>query len=499
MFESEELGHQISKEIYKQQAPQLRQALIAIQQKLIEQQAFPVIILIGGMDGAGKGETANLLNEWMDARHINTHAFGPPSADEASKPPMWRFWRALPPKGEIGIFFGSWYTEPAVNRAYGKTKLAQLDSALHDIMHFERMLTDEGALIIKIWLHLSKQAQKTRIKTLQQDPKTAWRVNKQDIKHLKLYDKFRAIADHMLRETSTVNAPWFLVEGFDEHYRHLTVGQYVLESIKSHMAAHDKKSRKNIQNEAAIPVLSPVDGVTILDTLNLDQTIEDDIYKEELELQQGQLNLLTRHPKFNQIGLVLAFEGVDAAGKGGSIRRITQAIDARKYKVIPIAAPNEQERAQPYLWRFWQHIPSKGRITIFDRSWYGRVLVERIEALCSPQDWGRAYAEINDFEEQLSQSNVLLIKFWLQISQEEQLKRFEKRQEINYKNYKLTQEDWRNRKKWDAYQQAACDMIERTSTEIAPWKLIEANDKKDARIKILRHICHLLEAELNKL
>jgi len=499
MFESVELGHQISKDVYKQEAPKLRESLIAIQQTLIEHKPFPVIILVGGVDGAGKGETANLLNEWMDARHINTHAFGAPTADEASKPPMWRFWQALPPKGEIGIFFGSWYTEPITNKAYGKIKLPELDSILHDIVRFERMLTDEGALIIKIWLHLSKDAQKTRIKTLQKDPKTAWRVNEQDLKHLKLYDKFRAIADHMLKETSTVNAPWFLVEGLDANYRNLTVGQYVLESIKSHIGASSKKTKKTTPNSTTTSWLPPLDGVRILDTLNLNQVLEDSAYKEQLEVLQGQLNLLTRHQKFNQLGLVIAFEGVDAAGKGGSIRRITQAIDARKYKVIPIAAPNEQERAQPYLWRFWQHIPSKGRITIFDRSWYGRVLVERVEGFCSPQDWGRAYAEINDFEEQLLQSNVLLIKFWLQISQEEQLKRFEKRQEITYKNYKITQEDWRNRKKWDDYQQAACDMIERTSTEIAPWKLIEANDKNDARIKILRHICNLLEAKLSKL
>jgi polyphosphate:AMP phosphotransferase len=499
MFESVELGHQIPKEIYKQQAPQLRESLIAIQQKLIEHKPFSVIILIGGVDGAGKGETANLLNEWMDARHIDTHAFSAPTEDEASRPPMWRFWQALPPKGEIGIFFGSWYTTPVIDKAYCKIKQPELDSKLHDIVRFERMLTDEGALIIKIWLHLSKDAQKARIKTLQKDPKTAWRVNEQDLKHLKMYDKFRGIADHMIKETSTANAPWFLVEGLDANYRNLTAGQYILESIKSHIAAHSKKSKKTTASDSTMPALPPIDGVRILDTLNLNQTLEDRVYKEQLEALQGQLNLLTRHPKCNELGLVIAFEGVDAAGKGGSIRRITQAIDARKYKVIPIAAPNEQERAQPYLWRFWRHIPSKGRITIFDRSWYGRVLVERVEAFCSPQDWGRAYAEINDFEEQLAQSNVLLIKFWLQIDQEEQLNRFEKRQEITYKNYKITQDDWRNRKKWDAYQQAACDMIERTSTEVASWKLIEANDKNDARIKILRHICNLLEAKLNKL
>jgi polyphosphate kinase 2 (PPK2 family) len=197
------------------------------------------------------------------------------------------------------------------------------------------------------------------------------------------------------------------------------------------------------------------------------------------------------------MSIIIMFEGAGAAGKGGSIRRITQAVDARIYNITPIAAPTEEERAQPYLWRFWRHIPAKGRLAIFDRSWYGRVLVERVEGFCSEQDWMRAYAEINDFEEQLTQNGILLLKFWLQISPEEQLRRFEEREQISFKRYKITEEDWRNRKKWDQYQTAVCDMVDRTSTEECPWVLVEANDKNYARIKILRELCERLEKKLD--
>jgi len=495
MFESAELGHQISKEVYKKEAAALREALLEVQYDLAENKSFPVIIIIAGVDGAGKGETANLLNEWMDPRRIHTHAFGSPTPEELQKPPMWRFWQALPPKGEIGIFFGSWYSAPIVSKCYGETSKNALDNSLEEIVRFERMLTDEGTLVIKFWFHLSKEKQKARIKTLQKDPKTRWRVTDVDLKHLKLYDKFRSIAGHAIRETSTANAPWIIIEGFDANYRNLTAGKYVLESIKSRLTEPAKKPRK----AAAPALLKPIDQLRIVDTLDLTKSISSNKYTAELEKYQGKLNLLTRHEDFRKLSVILALEGADAAGKGGSIRRITQAIDARIYSIVPIAAPTEEERAQPYLWRFWRHIPGHGRLTIFDRSWYGRVLVERVEGFCSEQDWMRAYAEINDFEEQLMQNNTLLLKFWLQISPEEQLKRFEERQKIAFKRFKITEDDWRNRDKWDDYQTAVSDMIDRTSTGQAPWTMIEANDKNYARIKMLRILCERLEEKLDRL
>ncbi len=196
--------------------------------------------------------------------------------------------------------------------------------------------------------------------------------------------------------------------------------------------------------------------------------------------------------------MVLVFEGNDAAGKGGSVRRIIQALDARSYRVIPVAAPTEEERDQPYLWRFWRNLPRKGRFAIFDRSWYGRVLVERVEGFCSQADWMRAYGEINDFEEQMVRHRTVVVKLWLSISKDEQLKRFEEREKIGFKRFKITDEDWRNREKWDEYEMAVCDMIDRTSSEIAPWTLVEANDKYFARVKVLETLCERIEVALGE-
>jgi polyphosphate:AMP phosphotransferase len=492
MFESAELGHKIDKDTYKQQVPGLRDALLDAQFDLSQSGKFPVIILIGGVDGAGKGETANLLNEWMDPRHIHTEAFDSPTAEESEFPPMWRYWRALPPKGKVGIYFGSWYTEPIVKRVYAESDNEELAYSLDEIVRFEKMLTDEGALVLKFWFHLSKEKQAERIHALESNPKTRWRVSEMDKKHLKRYDKFREISEYVLRETSTAEAPWIIVEGFDANYRNLTVGRHVLEAIRKRLDHPESRP----QSTMAPPLLTPVDHLQLINTLDLTQKLGKDEYEQKLEKYQGKLNLLTREAQFKNKTVIIVFEGSDAAGKGGSIRRITQAIDARMYRITPVAAPTEEERAQPYLWRFWRRVPERGKFGIFDRSWYGRVLVERIEGFCSEYDWMRAYSEINDFEEQLVRNHTILLKFWLQISNEEQLKRFEERKKISFKRFKITEEDWRNREKWDAYQVAVCDMIDRTSTSHAPWSIIEAEDKNFARIKILKTLCEQLEKSL---
>lgn len=495
MFESAELGHKIDKATYQKEVPLLREALLDAQYDLAEAKKFPVIILISGVDGAGKGETANLLNAWMDPRTIHTYAFGQPSDEEAERPHMWRYWRALPPKGRIGINFSSWYTEPIIKRVYGEIKNEGLTKALDEIVRFEKMLTDEGALILKFWLHLSKEKQKERFKKLESDPKTRWRVTDLDKKHLKMYDEFRAISEHTLRETSTAAAPWIIVEGVDANYRNLTVGKQVLEAIRQRLDEPTKKP----QALTAPPLIQPVDKMHILNRLDLSKKIEKKAYESKLEELQGKLSMLTRDSRFGKLSVICVFEGSDAAGKGGSIRRITQAVDARIYSVIPIAAPTEEERAQPYLWRFWRHVPRHGRIAIFDRSWYGRVLVERIEGFCSEYDWMRAYGEINDFEEQLTRKHFLVVKFWLQISKDEQLRRFKEREKIAFKRFKITEEDWRNREKWDDYEVAVCDMIDRTSTDYAAWTIVEANDKNFARIKILKTLCERLEHALDQI
>ena len=495
MFESAELGHKIDKTTYDAEVPKLREALLDMQFELAQKAKFPVIILIGGVDGAGRGETVNLLNEWMDPRYVQTHGMGEPSDEEMDRPMMWRFWRALPPKGKIGVFLGSWYTWPILNRVHGVTKVAELDQSLERAKRLEKMLTDEGALIIKFWLHLSKEKQESRLKLLEKNPKTRWRVTKRDWEHYKLYNKFLTVHESVIRHTSTTEAPWIIVEGADARYRSLTVGKVILEGIRNRLSEEGKKKSAT----ANAPTLLPsIDNMHILKALDLTQKVEKKKFQEELEKYQGKLALLTRNPKFKDITVIAVFEGNDAAGKGGSIRRITSAVDARQYQVVPIAAPTEEERAQPYLWRFWRHIPRKGRVTIFDRSWYGRVLVERVEGFCSNADWMRAYHEINDFEAQLVRHNIVVAKFWLTISKDEQLRRFEDRKKTGFKRFKITDEDWRNREKWDAYEQAICDMVDRTSTEIAPWTLVEANDKNFARIKVLKTLCQRIEAAMNK-
>lgn len=492
MFESAELGHKIDKKTFKAEVPKLRAELLDVQYDMLEKKEFPVIILISGVDGSGKGETINLLYSWMDPRHISTLAFSTPSDEELSRPFMWRYWRALPPKGKVGIFAGSWYSQPITDRINGDMRRSHLDEYLDDINRFEAMLVNEGALVLKFWFHLSKDGQKQRIKALEKDPRTAWRVTKESYARLKTYDRLQHVAGHVLRVTNTAHAPWIIVEGTDDEYRSLTVGRIVLEAMKRRL------SQDGLQRvPVAPPIVHPIDNKNVLSELDLKQKLTKKDYETQLAKYQARLSELVRDPLFvGKRSLVLVFEGSDAAGKGGSIRRVAAAMDARQYQIIPIAAPTEEERAQPYLWRFWRNLPRTGRAAIFDRSWYGRVLVERVEGFCAEADWLRAYAEINDFEHQLVDAGAIVVKFWLQISADEQLRRFKERQATEFKRFKITDEDWRNREKWDDYVAAVCDMVDRTSTGLAPWTLVEANDKNFARVKVLKTLCERLESAL---
>ncbi len=493
MFESAELGHTIDKERFAKEEPALREALLDAQYDLLESKKFPVIILIAGVDGAGKGETVNVLNEWMDARHIQTHALTAPSADDTERPAFYRFWRHLPPKGKTGIFFTSWYTAPILSRANKLISRADLDQQMEEARRFERMLVSEGALILKFWFHLSKEQQHDRLTKLEKSSKTRWRVTERDWAHFELYDRFRKTSERALRETSTAEAPWIVVEGADARYRNLTIGKAILSAVRSRLDAAAPPAI-----DAPPPPPPPIDELNVLKKLDLTQKVEKDAYKDDLEKLQRKLALLTLDPRFKELSVVAAFEGADAAGKGGAIRRITSALDARLYHLHPIAAPTEEERAQPYLWRFWRHLPRLGKLAIFDRTWYGRVLVERVEGFCSEADWMRAYSEINDFEQQMTDSSSVVVKFWLHIDQDEQLARFKEREATAFKRFKITPDDWRNREKWSVYERAVCDMVDRTSSEIAPWTLVESNDKYFARLKILKTLIDRIEKALEK-
>jgi polyphosphate:AMP phosphotransferase len=492
MFETAELGRTVSRQEYDAGLTKLQAALLNAQRALKEKK-IPVIIVVSGADGAGKGEFVHRLNQWLEPRGVETHAFWQDSDEERERPRFWRFWRALPARGRTGILFGSWYSEPIIKRVQGKMKSSRFARELDRIAFFEKMLTDDGVVIIKLWFHLAKKAQRQRLKALEKDPKTRWRVLPADWKHFKLYDKFIKASECAIRITDTGHAPWHLIEAVDRRYRELTAGQIILQAIGEGLNRGARPKAIPPPVEAGVRAAHSESDVTVLDKRDLTQRLSDNEYREQLEKYQGTLSRLTWAAHKKSISTVALFEGWDAAGKGSAIRRVTAAIDPRLYRVVGVAAPTDEERAQHYLWRFWRHLPRAGRVTIFDRSWYGRVLVERVENFAQPGEWKRAYFEINDFEEQLADAGMALAKFWIHISQDEQLRRFKERQNSPIKNYKITDEDWRNRKQWVAYKEATNEMVARTSTEFAPWTVVAGNDKKFARIQILKTLCQTLE------
>lgn len=491
MLETAELGVKIPKDVYKREVEATRTSLLAAQSRL-EQADLAVVVMIAGTGSCGKGEVVNLLHEWLDARGLQTHPLERPSDEERDRPPMWRYWRRLPQRGEMAIFFGGWETARAAGVPLRKLPPAELDQQLDRHVEFERMLSHENTLLVKIWLHLSKPAQRKRLKKLAADPHEDWRVTKEDWRMYKRYDDLRRVGEHLIRRTSTAEAPWHIVEATDVRYRNLTVAQRLLAALEGRMA---ELAAAPPRSPSAPAFLTPA-PVNVINQLDLSRQMPDDDYKPQLARLQEKVARLTRRLREERHSLILVFEGNDAAGKGGAIRRVAEAIDARDSRVISVAKPTDEEAAHPYLWRFWRHLPRRGKVTIYDRSWYGRVLVERVEGFCTPREWQRAYGEMNAFEEQLTEFRTILLKFWLAISPDEQLRRFEAREATPYKQYKITPEDWRNRDRWQAYEAATCDMIERTSTDVAPWTLIEANDKNYARIQVLRTVVRALEREL---
>jgi polyphosphate:AMP phosphotransferase len=376
----------------------------------------------------------------------------------------------------------------------GKMGAGDFARSIGDIQRLEKMLCDEGVLLLKYWFHLSKAQQRARLKALEKNPDTRWRVSETEWAYFKLYDRFVEVCEPFLRQTSTAQAPWIVVPGADANHRALTVGRHLLAALRERLDA--KPAEPPSGRTPLLP--APGDRLNVLTALQLDQPMSKPAYERALAQWQSRLNQAARDPRFKRLSVVAVFEGNDGAGKGGAIRRVTSALDARQYANIPVAAPTEEDRAQPYLWRFWRRLPRRGRFALFDRSWYGRVLVERVEGYCTEADWMRAYGEINDFEHSLLQHGVVLVKFWLAVTPEEQLRRFKLRETVEFKRFKITEEDWRNREKWGAYEAAVCDMVDRTSTVSTPWTLVEANNKYHARIKVLRTLCEAVEQALER-
>lgn len=512
MFETAELGRTISKQDFKKTAPILREELLALQDTLHQERVSQVILLFAGVDGAGKGETVSLLNGWMDPRWLITRAYDQPTEAERDRPEFWQYWRDLPPRGRIGMFLSAWYSAPVLDRVYGTSDEATFLKSISRIVRFERALARDDALILKFWMHLSRDAQETRLKGLENDPLTAGRVTERDWQHWKIYDRFIDTAEQMITRTNRGIAPWTVVEGVDPNYRAITVTTILRDALQHRLDAHQaaatahpsashakpskpakskgKKAKKASQKPAATST------VTVVSKLDPDLRLDKADYNAQLKEQQARLHALHLRAKAEKISSILVFEGPDAAGKGGAVRRVNEALHARNYQVHGFAAPTDEEKAQHYLWRFWRCLPPAGHVSIFDRSWYGRVLVERIEGLASEDEWRRSYAEINDFEEQMTEHGMVLLKFWIHITPDEQLARFKLREKTPYKRWKLTDEDWRNREKWADYEQAVDDMVQYTSTSSAPWILVEGNDKRFARVKVVKTFCDRLEAAL---
>lgn len=494
MFEAAELGRSIGKQEYEAALPDLRSRLLAAQREL-RKTKHPVIIIVSGVEGAGKSQVVNRLHEWLDARGMSATAFWRDSDEENERPRYWRFWRALPPRGTIGILFGSWYTQPIIDRVFRKSRSADLDRELQRIVFFERMLAQDGALILKLWFHLPKGEEMARAKEKSKRRKSNWGFAPDAKAFAKSYDRFAAVSERAIRMTDTAESPWHIVEATDPHYRDLTVGQIVVEALEDLLRAPQEKRESSVVVAAADEEATlNAGGATVLSRVKLQRKADPKRYQRELEKLQSEIGGLAWKAWNKKRSTVILFEGWDAAGKGGAIRRLIAPIDARLYRVISIAAPTEEERAQHYLWRFWRQVPRSGGMTIYDRTWYGRVLVERVEGFAGVEEWSRAYREINDFEEQLVESGIVLVKFWMHIDAEEQLRRFNERQEIAWKQHKITEEDWRNREKWQPYELAVHDTVSRTSSATAPWHLVPANDKKLARLDVLRTVKRAMEA-----
>ena len=492
MFRSVTPPKKIGSKAYEQQVIDLRADLLKAQIDL-GKTPRSIIVTIAGVDGAGKGEVIQLLNEWLDPRGLETHSFWNLENEVSQRPYQWRYWRALPPRGRLSIWFGGMYTDAIASCTQRESRSKWSQSNCKEIQAFEEMLRLDGTTHLKIWLHLGKSEQRKRLKDLTENPKLHWRATREDWKHHNLYDTYSEAAQHVLKCTHFPAAPWTVLDASEKPQRDISVGKALLACMERTV----KGRRVGILQ----PTLEPSKKLqhnNQLDTVDLSQRLSGKAYQNSLLEWQARCHRLFWEAYDRSIPTVLVFEGWDAAGKGSAIKRVTGAIDARLYRIVCVGAPTDEENQFHYLWRFWKPLPAAGRVTLFDRSWYGRVLVERVEKFAKPEEWKRAYEEINAFEKQLLSQGTVLCKFWIHISPEKQMERFQKRLEVPYKRHKITDEDWRNREKWPAYEEAINEMIHRTDSPSAPWTVVAGNNKKFARIQILKTICGSLKKAVER-
>ena len=530
MLEKVDLTKKISKEEYKEKMPQL-EARIGRLQRECKALGIPVLIVFEGFGAAGKGLQIGHLIQSMDPRGFEVHPIKNETEEERMHPFMWRFWTKTPARGRIAIYDGSWYRRVLIDRFEKRTKNKDLPAAFHSINSFEQQLAEDGNLIIKLFLDIDKKEQKKRFDKLAKNKETAWRVSQGDRERNAHYDEYAAMMEDMLFKTDTDYAPWTIIEAIDRRFATLKIYTTVIKAMADQI---EKVQRQNAEKAAAkekqpAAGLSGTPGdmqtagaggnagvndideiaretdaemkelqVSILSKADLSLSYTREEYKEKLDKLQKKLEKLHGELYRRRIPVVLGFEGWDAGGKGGAIKRLTQKMDPRGYVVNPTASPNDIEKAHHYLWRFWRAMPKDGHVAIFDRTWYGRVMVERIEGFCTTKEWKRAYKEINDMEKDLYDAGAIVIKFWMHIDKDEQERRFRERQENPEKQWKITDEDWRNREKWDQYEDAVNEMLMRTSTDYAPWVVVEGNSKYYARVKVLQTVVDAIEERLRE-
>ncbi len=469
------------------------QVRLAELQRTVKTLKTPVLIIIEGWDASGKGTLLNRILQPLDPRGFRVYNVSRSSDEEKLRPYLWRFWSLTPPEGQIVFMNRSWYRRLLEGRFEGLVKGARVEENFEETRNFERQLRLGGTQLVKFFIHISQKEQAKRLEALDKKATTTWRVNSEEWNRNKRYNELSKLTEEMLHSTDIGEAAWTIVNGHDLYYAEVQMLSAIVKALEEAVIEKEvKTSKQQLTSEKTVKEGSSEAqealGSLLLKDIDLNLSISESRYKKELPELQERLREIQYTLYRERIPAVIAFEGWDAAGKGGAIKRLTEQLDPRGYEVHPTAAPNDIERAHYYLWRFWKEFPKAGHMAVFDRTWYGRVLVERVEGFCSPEEWRRAYSEINDMEAQWIQYGTILVKFWMEISPEEQLLRFQERENSLEKNWKITEEDWRNREKWPQYQSALDEMLLRTSTLHAPWTVVEANNKEYARIKVLKTV-----------
>ena len=495
MLEKFDLSKKVDKKTYRRVMDEAEEKLGLVQREC-KDAGIPVILVFEGMGAAGKGVQINRLIQALDPRGFDVYACDRPTEDEQMRPFLWRYWTKTPAKGRIAVFDRSWYRSVQVDRFDGLTREDRLGDAYQDILSFEKQLCDDGTVIMKFFLYIDKDEQKKRFKKLEGSKETSWRVTEEDWNRNKDFDRYLKMNEEMLEKTDTDYAPWVIIEAVDKDYAALKIVSTVMDRLEYELEHRRQEDGKQAQRQESKTRERFKNGV--LSGIDLSKSLTEEEYKTRLKKLQKRLAELHSELYRLRIPVVIGFEGWDAGGKGGAIKRLTSNLDPRGYRVNPTAAPNDIEKVHHYLWRFWNSVPKAGHIAIFDRTWYGRVMVERIEGFCSEAEWRRAYQEINEMESHMANAGAVVLKFWLHIDKDEQERRFKERQANPAKQWKITDEDWRNREKWDQYEEAVNEMLIRTSTTYAPWIVVEGNDKRYARVKVLQTVVDALEKKVKE-